>query len=83
MHVEDRAKADALWNPLAKAWSPLGPDDPHLLLLRFELSGAHDWNSEKSRVMQLLLMAAAVVTGNEVADIGEQGALDLKKHGRR
>lgn len=76
--VEDRARAAELWNPLAKAWFPAGIDDPHLLLLRFDVSAAHYWNSEKSKMMQLLLMAAAAVTGEQPHDIGEQGDLDLK-----
>ena len=38
--VKDKAKAKELWNPFYKAWFPDGLDDPHLGLIRVDVTHA-------------------------------------------
>ena len=44
----DRAVIDRLWNRFVAAWYPGGKDDPHLRLLRFDLTHAQIWLNENS-----------------------------------
>ena len=61
--VEDEAKKKQLWNVMTKAWFPQGVDDPDLALVQVRIASASYWNVKENQVVQLLKMAAAVVTG--------------------
>ncbi|MEO6410186.1 MAG: pyridoxamine 5'-phosphate oxidase family protein [Burkholderiaceae bacterium] len=61
--VEDAAKKKQLWNVMTKAWFPKGIDDPDLALVRVRIASASYWNVTENQVVQLLKMAAAVITG--------------------
>ena len=69
--VEDQAKKDELFNPIAKAWFPGGASDPNLALLAVRILQAEYWKATDSKVVQLVKMAAAAVTGKPPADISE------------
>ncbi|MDB5744221.1 MAG: ral stress protein [Polaromonas sp.] len=61
--VEDQEKKESLWSPMAKAWFPGGPTDPDLALLLVRISHAEYWDVTESKMVQLVKMAAAAVTG--------------------
>lgn len=68
--VKDRAKIEALWNPILKAWFPKGLEDPHLALLEISVDDAEYWDSPSSTIVQLVGFVKALVTGQQ-ADGGE------------
>ena len=69
--VRDRAKAEELWSPMVKAWFPQGLDDPHLALLRVHVQAAEYWDTANSKMVTLLAMAKAAITGKPPTDVGE------------
>jgi general stress protein 26 len=73
--VDDRAKAEDLWSTMAKAWFPGGIDDPNLALVRMDVDAVEYWDSDHSKMVQMLMMAKAAVTGNPPAEIGTHGTL--------
>lgn len=74
--VEDKAKAKALFNAFALAWFPGGANDANLALVKVEIESAEYWDSDHGRMMQLMMMAKAAVTGHPPTGIGEHRALD-------
>ncbi|MDM0043237.1 pyridoxamine 5'-phosphate oxidase family protein [Variovorax dokdonensis] len=72
---EDSAKKTELFNPLVKAWFPGGVDDPNLALLEVRIQAAEYWKAKDSKVVQLIKMAAAAVTGKPPADMAEHRKL--------
>jgi general stress protein 26 len=74
--VFDRAKAEKLWNPMAKVWFQEGVDDPNLSLLRFTPEVGHYWDSKNNKMVEFLKMAASVVVG-ETMDDGRHGKMTL------
>jgi len=64
VRVEDRAKAEQLWNPLLKAWFPDGLDTPGVALIKVHAQSAEYWESaHSSRVVELLGYVKAAATG--------------------
>ena len=61
--VDDAAKKKQLWNVMTQAWFPRGVDDPDLALVQVRIASASYWNVKENQVVQLLKMAAAVITG--------------------
>lgn len=61
--VGDRARIRALWTPMAKPWFPKGEDDPTLVLLRVDCEAAEYWDSNSSKVVRMLSLATATITG--------------------
>jgi general stress protein 26 len=69
--VDDRAKAQELWNPMLKAWFPDGLDSPGLTLVKVHPDTAEYWAAaHSSRVLTLLGYAKAAVTG-KTPDAGD------------
>jgi general stress protein 26 len=69
--VDDRNKAQQLWNPLFKAWFPDGLDSPGLTLVKVRPETASYWAAaHSSRVLTLLGYAKAAVTG-KTPDTGD------------
>ena len=64
--VHDRAKIDELWTPMVKPWFPEGKDDPKLTLLRVDIDDAEYWDSNSSRMVRALAMAASIVAGKPI-----------------
>jgi general stress protein 26 len=75
--VRDQAKIKELWNPIFKAWFPLGLEDPDLALLKIHVEQAEYWDAPSSKVVALIGFAKALVTGKR-AEIGENEKLDLE-----
>jgi len=73
--VEDRTKKKELWSTLAKAWFPGGVEDPDLALIRLDVHSVEYWDSDHSKMVQMLKMAKAAGTGARPTDIGQHGTL--------
>jgi len=65
--IKDRALYMKLWRPLDKAWFSRGIDDPNLTLIRVDVQLAEYWDSTSSRMVQLLKIAKAAMTGENAA----------------
>jgi general stress protein 26 len=52
--VQDRKKAEQLWNPIYQAWFPKGLDDPGIALIRVKVDKAEYWDTPSSQVVQLV-----------------------------
>jgi len=75
--VDDRAKAEELWNPLLKAWFPDGLETPELTLVKVHAESAEYWEAaHSSKVVTLLGYAKAAVTG-KTPDAGENETVRL------
>lgn len=75
--VEDQAKKEALWSPMAKAWFPDGPGDANLALLEVQIRHAEYWDVSESKMVQLAKMAKAALTGVQPHDLGEHKELRI------
>ena len=75
--VEDMGKKEALWSSMAKAWFPGGPTDPNLALLQVHISHAEYWNVKESKMVQVVKMVTAALTGTPPTDMGEHKELNL------
>ena len=77
VQTDDRGKAEELWNPMLKAWFPDGLETPNLTLVKVTGETAEYWESaHSSRVVTMLGMAKAVVTG-KTPDAGENETVRL------
>ena len=74
--VNDRAKIQELWTPIAKAWFKDGADDPQLTAIRVRPEHAHYWDTKNGKAITLLKIATSVVSGKEM-DGGVEGTLDI------
>ena len=75
--MEEAARKEDLWTPMAKAWFPDGPTDPNLALLVIKLQHAEYWDVEESKMVQLFKMAKAAVTGHPPTGLGEHKEVNL------
>jgi general stress protein 26 len=73
--IKDKETIRSMWSPLVSAWFPGGADNSHVSLIKVQVTSAEYWDSEKSTMMQLALMAKAAVTGEPPTDIGEHKKL--------
>ena len=76
--VEDAAKKQALWGKLNEAWFPGGPTDPDLALVQVKIIHANYWDVKESKIVQLLTMAKAAVTGKPPTGLGEHGEVRMR-----
>ena len=75
--VEDMGKKEALWSSMAKAWFPGGPTDPNLALLQVHISHAEYWNVKESKMVQVVKMVTAAITGTPPSSMGEHKELNM------
>ena len=75
--VENQAKKEALWSPEAKAWFPGGVTDPDLALLEITIGHAEYWDVNESKMVQLLKMAKAAITGDAPPHLGTHKELSV------
>lgn len=73
--VQDRRKAEELWNPAYKAWFPEGLNDPNLALIKVSVDSAEYWDAPSSSLVHLVGLAKAAITG-------EKYQPGPKEHGR-
>ncbi len=76
--VDDRKKAEELWNPFYKAWFPQGVDDPDLTLIKVEIEQAEYWDSPNGAVTYLFGLVKAMATGQRATGIGDHEKLQLR-----
>ncbi len=74
--AEDQVKKEELWSSFAKAWFPGGVNDPDLALLEVTIHHAEYWDVKESKMVQLVKMATAAVTGRQ-PNLGEHKELNL------
>jgi general stress protein 26 len=72
----DYDKMKELWTPLMKAWFPRGIDDPEIMLIKVTPSEASYWDSSASKMIVLLNMVKAIVTGKEYNE-GKHGKIRI------
>ena len=75
--LEDQAKKEELFNPMAKAWFPGGATDPNLALLAVRILDAEYWDVDDSKMVQLFKMAKAALTGETPKNLGEHKKLNV------
>lgn len=76
--VLDRARIDALWNPMVAAWFPNGKDDPHVVLVKVASSTVQYWDSKENKLTRMVEMAKAVITGSRPdLDPADHGTIKL------
>ncbi len=75
--VEDMGKKEHLWSTIAKAWFPGGPTDPNLALMEVRISHAEFWNVKESKMVQLIKMVTAAMTGKPPSNMGEHKELNM------
>lgn len=75
---EDMAKKKQLWSKMAEAWFPDGVTDPDLALIRIEIHTADYWDVKANKMVQLLAMAKAVVTGKPPTELGDHGTVKMR-----
>ncbi|WP_426955980.1 pyridoxamine 5'-phosphate oxidase family protein [Muricoccus radiodurans] len=61
--VKDVEKQKALWNEYMKTWFPKGAEDPTIILIAVEMTGAEYWDSPSSTLLHAYGYVKAVVTG--------------------
>lgn len=69
--LEDLGKKKELFNTMAKAWFPGGPEDPDLELVEVRIDEAEYWNVKENKLLQLFKMAKAAATGTRPQGMGE------------
>jgi general stress protein 26 len=74
--VVDRAKMRELYTPDVKAWFPGGVDDPHVVLIRIDVTNGTFWESPGGIVHVLAAFTKSVVTGTP-GKSGRSGTIDL------
>ena len=76
----DKNKMAELWTPTLKAWFPEGLEDPELALIKVEVERAEIWDSPPSKVVKLVGMAKAMMTGKPYTEAGDHRQIDIKSH---
>ena len=75
--IVNRSKAVELWTPLAKAWFPGGVDDPELSIIKVTPLDSYYWDTKHNKLVSLLKIASAMVTGNANDDDGVEGSISV------
>lgn len=74
--VQDRSKIEELWTPMVKAWFTEGKDDPDLSVIKVVPQNAYYWDTKHGKMVSLIKIATAVVTGKSMDD-GIEGSINL------
>lgn len=74
---DDMALKELLFTPMAKAWFPDGVQDPRLAVLVARAESAEYWDVKQSKLVQLLAMAKAAVTGEQPDAMGHHQQVPL------
>ena len=74
--VRDRDRIHELWNTIAGAWFPEGPDASNVMLIKVEAESAEYWDSPGGRLASAISLAKAKLTGRRY-DGGENATVEL------
>lgn len=72
----DKEKIKELWSTIAKAWFTEGVDDPEVSAIVIKPIDAYYWDTKNNRLVSLLKIGAAIVTGKSMDD-GVEGQLEV------
>ncbi len=75
MISDDRAKKEEVFTSFAKAWFPEGVDDPELTLLKVKVTDGHYWDTKDGKLVSLMKIAGAAVSGTPNDSGSVQGAI--------
>jgi general stress protein 26 len=76
--ANDIVKKRQLWSKMAEAWFPGGVDDPDLTLVQVRITHASYWDVKDSKLVQVIKMAKAAVTGKPPSDMGEHAEVRMR-----
>ena len=65
----DKETLAKYWNPAMKAWFPEGLEDPEIALIEIDVESAEIWDSPPNKLVQLVGMAEAIVTGKSFDEL--------------
>ena len=74
----DKKKIEELWTPIAKAWFKDGKDDEDVSVIRLTPQTAYYWDTKSNKMISMLQMLTAVVTG-KAPDDGVEGTLKIRR----
>ena len=74
--ILDKTTIDKLWTPAAKIWFKEGKNDPNISVIKVKPDTAYYWDTDGNRMINLLKMAASVVTGTNLITASE-GAINI------
>jgi general stress protein 26 len=74
----DPARKRQLWSKMAEVWFPAGVDDPDLTLVQVRIAHASYWDVKDSKLVQVVKMAKAAVTGKPPSDMGEHREVSMR-----
>ncbi len=74
----DQRSIDRAWTPLAKAWFTEGKEDSNISVIRVHPHDAYYWDTKNGKVVSLIKIAAAALTGATM-DGGIEGELELEQ----
>ncbi|MBK9254413.1 MAG: pyridoxamine 5'-phosphate oxidase family protein [Saprospiraceae bacterium] len=74
--IFDKDKIEELWTPAAKIWFEGGKDDPDISVIKVTPTTAYYWDTDGNQMINLLKMAASVVSGNNLIS-GTEGAINI------
>ena len=75
--VQDAPKTRELWSKMAESWFPGGTTDADLALVQVKIIHANYWDVNESKLVQLMHIAQAVVTGERPATLSQQAEIRL------
>ena len=64
----DKKNIKDKWSPTLKAWFHDGVDDPNICLLRVKPQNVYYWDAEQGKMMSILKMVVAAVTGKNIGE---------------
>jgi general stress protein 26 len=64
----DRKSIHDKWNPIVKAWFPEGKDDPNLCLIKVKTDEAHYWDTETTKMVEMIKIVSSVVSGKKLVE---------------
>ena len=73
----DRATIEEKWSPMAKAWFEDGKDNPDVTIIRVTPVNAYYWDTQDGKMISLIKVAAAVVTGKTHLDGSIEGNINV------
>lgn len=73
----DKQKTEELWSPFIKAWFDGGKDDPDLTLIRVTPEEGHYWDTKSGKLVYLIKVAIAAMTGKEGYDGTLEGDIKM------
>jgi general stress protein 26 len=74
--ILDKTTIEELWTPEAKIWFKEGKDDPNISIIKVKPTSAYYWDMDGNRMINLLKMAASVITGTNLIT-GKEGEITV------